>query len=251
MVQLYYKDMPKLNNIYRRNLVSFGLAVLLYVTLPSQSNAQDRGVIISMKNGTVQLNWRTVDGMQEGIVLDVYREEIVTHIATGERLGSNEKFIGKIEITESQSDRSSANTIEYSEPFQMGDILKISYDESVVSGSVMQGIEKGTVTDVDNTVITFNMGRFYGVEQNIYFDIFRDEGPSIHPVTGAPVVPKRIYIGRLVVTDVEDDRSVGQLIARERDILSGDRVELALVQPSDLEAIPQQVEPELQADTFR
>lgn len=238
MVQLYYKDMLKLNNIYRRNLVSFGLAALLYVTLPSQSNAQDRGVIISMKNGTVQLNWGTVDGMQEGIVLDVYREEIVTHIATGERLGSNEKFIGKIEITESQSDRSSANTIEYSEPFQMGDILKISYDESVVSGSVMQGIEKGTVTDVDNTVITFNMGRFDGVEQNIYFDIFRDEGLSIHPVTGAPVVPKRIYIGRLVVTDVEDDRSVGQLIARERDILSGDRVELALEQPSDLEAIP-------------
>ncbi len=90
-------------------------------------------------------------------------------------------------------------------PFRLVINSTVSYDEMVLSGSIVQAPERGVITNVDNTLLTFNMGRFDGVERNIYFDIFRDEGVTYHPVTGAPVDPRRTYIGRLVVTDEQDE----------------------------------------------
>ncbi len=249
IIELSKKNSMKKTIIsYSRLLTLVEIAFILMLIVPVSGNAQNNGMITSLGNGIIHMNWGTVDGMESGIVLDVFREENVIHMATGERLGSNEKHIGKIEIIESQQNSSTASTLDYSELFQIGDKLKVSYDEMVLSGSIVQAPERGIITNVDNTLLTFNMGRFDGVERNIYFDIFRDEGVTYHPVTGAPVDPRRAYIGRLVVTDVQDEYSIGQMIAQERDIVPGDKVELSLLQPSDLETFSQQRVSEPQFD---
>lgn len=99
------------------------MAFILMLIVPVPGSAENNGMITSLSNGIIHLNCGTVDGMEGGIVLDVYRGENVIHVATGERLGSNEKHIGKIEIIDSQQNSSTASALDYSESFQIGDKL--------------------------------------------------------------------------------------------------------------------------------
>lgn len=197
--------------------------------------SQQKGIITSLENGIVRINWGTFDGIAPGAVLNIFREEIKYHPATGERIATHERLIGKIEVVQCLDDNSSAKIVNFTEEFKIGDIIKISYDEQGFVKSLPQSAEKGTILNVDNLIVTFNMGRIDGVEPNLYFDIYRIEGASTHPVTGAPIEQKRIYIGRLQAISVENDFTTGQVIARERDVLQGDMVELSSLQATDLE----------------
>lgn len=219
-------------------LLTLITAVLILASLVF---AQQKGMITSLENGMVRINWGTFDGIAPGTVLNIFREEVKYHPATGERLATHERLVGKIEVVQCRDDYSTAKIVNFSEAFKIGDIIKISYDEPGAGKSLLQLAEKGTILNVDNLIVKFNMGGIDGVEPNLYFDIYRIEGPSSHPVTGAPIEPKRIYIGRLQAISVEDDFTTGQVIARERDVLVGDRVELSSLQASDLEMAARQM----------
>jgi len=238
MIQLFTK-----NRQYPIFLLAFITAVML---LSPQVFAQQKGMITSLENGMVRINWGTFDGIAPGTVLNIFREEVKYHPATGERLATHERLVGKIEVVQCRDDYSTAKIVNFSEAFKIGDIIKISYDEPGTGKSLLQSAEKGTILNVDNLIVKFNMGGIDGVEPNLYFDIYRIEGSSSHPVTGAPIEPKRIYIGRLQAISVENDFTTGQVIARERDVLTGDMVELSSLQASDLEMAARQMvtEPE-------
>ncbi|MFC1557623.1 hypothetical protein ACFL5L_06535, partial [candidate division KSB1 bacterium] len=96
-------------------------------------------------------------------------------------------------------------------------------------------LEKGTIINVNNRLIKFNMGRFDGVEEHFLFDIYRRVGSSRHPVTGEPIEPRSQYIGRAQVVNVGDTDALAQIVAQEREILAGDRVSLSAQQTGDLE----------------
>ncbi|MFC1555068.1 hypothetical protein ACFL7D_10565, partial [candidate division KSB1 bacterium] len=185
-------------------------------------------------NGIVRINWGTNDGITEGVILNVYREDIVYHSATGEQLTSTEKLIGKLEINQTQADYSIASVRMSDQSFRVGDIIKISYDEMAEDPAVRMSQDMGTIQSIEDLIVTFNLGRQDGVEINQYFDVFRDIGPSAHPVTGIAISAKTIYIGRLIVISVDQNTSKARIAQRERDVNIGDRIELSPLQASDI-----------------
>lgn len=240
-----------LSSKYKPKISLFVLLIsLLIVGLP-EIHSQQKGMITSLGNGTVRINWGTLDGLVQGVVLNVYREDVRIHPATGEVIGRSEKLIGKIEVTSSEPGNSTARVMEFTESIRLGDVVKVSFEESQGLTNISQEMDKGTIQMVNNLVVSFNMGRLDGVEPNLYFDIYRQEGASVHPVTGEQIDPIRFYIGRLQVTNTSDNFSTGQIIERERDVIEGDRVELSNLQAADIamenlpaEEMPPTVTPE-------
>ena len=219
---------------YRLKIIISVLLVSVLIVGLTNIHAQQKGMITSIGNSTVRINWGTLDGLVQGVILNVYREDVRIHPATEEVLGTSEKLIGKIEVTSSEPNNSTARVVEFTNSFRLGDVVKVSFDDSRRLTNFAQELDKGTIQDVNNLIITFNMGRLDGVEPNLLFDIYRQEGASVHPVTGEPIDPVRFYIGRLQVTSTSDNFSMGQIIERERDVIIGDRVELSNLQAGDI-----------------
>lgn len=240
--------MINLRTIFAGKLAIFGLLLLTCIALQSDVHGQQRGMITSIGDGSVRINWGTLDGIIQGVVLNVYREDVRIHPATGEQIGVSEKFVGKIEVTSSQPEYSTARIIDFAVLFALGDIIRISYEDTGLAAELIRNPEKGVIQNVDNLVVTFNMGIADGVERNLFFDIYRVQGESVHPVTGEPINAKRLYIGRLQVTGVTDEMSTGQIIEREQDIFAGDRVELSSLQAGDMAVEPQQIDPKQETE---
>lgn len=223
-----------LSSNIRPKITLFVLLISIFFVGLTNIHAQQKGLITFVGNGTVRINWGTLDGLVQGVILNVYREDVRIHPATEEVVGISEKLIGKIEVTSSEPDNSAARVVEFTESIRLGDVVKVSFEESQGLANISQEIDKGTIQDVNNLIVTFNMGRLDGVEPNLLFDIYRQEGASVHPVTGEPIDPVRFYIGRLQVTNTSDNFSMGQIIERERDVIIGDRVELSNQQAGDI-----------------
>ncbi|MFC1555621.1 hypothetical protein ACFL67_00915 [candidate division KSB1 bacterium] len=229
-----------MNKLYR-NIPAFLSILLLTVLFTGSGIAQEDGRITGFDNGRVRINWGTDQGIQEGIVLNVFREVPIYHPSTREKIGSKESVIGEIEIVESYKDNSVASITQTEKQFIVGDIVRISFVVSDKTSGEDQ-LEKGTITSLANNLVRFNMGAWDGVEENLLFDVFRYIGPSRHPVTGELVEQKNIYLGRVKVISVENTESTAQIIALEREILAGDRVVLSLQQMSDITMPPEDVE---------
>jgi hypothetical protein len=210
----------------------------------SYSIAKQKGSVTAVKDKTVQINWGTYDGIVPGVAIDVYREKVITHTATGERLATQLELIGTIEVTECQLNTASSVITRQSDQIRAGDILKISFSKSEKQAVQQPKEEKGTIRSVNNAIVTFSLGKADGVEKNFYFDIYRVISASVHPITGAALEPKKSYIGRLIVTSVDDQYSTGQVIHREQDVQVGDKVELSKLQAGDIEIEKSKIPPE-------
>jgi len=208
---------------------------VLIVFQVSAGISQQKGVITAIEGTSVRINWGTYDGIVPGVVIDVYREKVVTHTATGERLATQLEQVGTIEVVECQLNSAAAVVVKQTDSFRVGDVLKISFARTEKPAAQKSQQEKGVINTVNNAVVTFTMGKADGVERNFYFDIYRTSGAAVHPITGAVLEAKKIYIGRLIVTSVEENYSTGQIVHREQDVKIGDKVELSKLQSSDIE----------------
>ncbi len=193
-------------------------------------------------DGKVRISWGTNDGIVQGILLNVLKETAIYHPVTREQFGTSESIIGSIEVTECYADYSFGRVIESSEQINIGHIIRISFDESS-TGLEAYEEDKGTIIEINNKLIKFNMGNWDGVEDNLIFDVFRAIGTSRHPVTGENVEPRNLYIGRIMVMNVNETESLAQVISQEREIQIGDRVILSLQQAGDLEISTGREEP--------
>jgi len=233
---------------FRQTFTCLAVIIVLAACITVSVQAQSFGRVMGFENNMVRINWGTNDGLVQGILLNVFQEVAIYHPVTRERFGSSESIVGTIEVAECFPDYSFARIVDSTEQIRIGNIVRISFDSPDFSSDEGEA-EKGTIINVNNRLVKFNMGRFDGVENNLIFDVFRYLGPSRHPVTGEQVEPENLYIGKVVVMSVEDKEALAQIITQEREITTGDHVLLSAQQESDLEIMPRQQQAAVQAAT--
>lgn len=221
-------------NMTKNKFLKLTILLMLSLMLSGPVFSQQTGRVLGMQNGLVKLNWGSEDGIVKGVLLNVYRVNQIKHPATGEVLGVDEKLIATIEVEESDTQTSLAKIIRSTNDIDLNDIVRVSFETGLVSNNNIV-LEKGVITNVSNNLVSFNMGSNDGIETNLLFDIFRNIAATQHPQTGERIPARDRYIGRLVVTETKQNTATGQLIAFERDILSGDKVYLSRQQAGDIE----------------
>jgi hypothetical protein len=83
----------------------------------------------------------------------------------------------------------------------------------------------GTITGLENDEITIDLGEAKGVKRGMRFSIFKEEAPFRHPVTKEVLGNVEAYVGKLQVTKVGTDSSVGQIL--EGNPQTGNRVRIS------------------------
>ncbi|MFC1477623.1 hypothetical protein ACFL6L_04045 [candidate division KSB1 bacterium] len=232
----------KIKNKIRFRCITVVLALLVVApVITSGLNAQSTGQVIGFEDGMVRINWGTNDGLIQGILLNVFQEVPTIHPVTRERFGTAESIVAQLEAAECFPGYSLAKVLSSTAQIKVGDIIRISFDTPDLETGEGD-VEKGTIVNITNQLVKFNLGRRDGVEENLIFDIIRMLGASRHPVTGERIEPRNIYIGKATVVKVNEDDAIAQIITQERDVLIGDRVLLSAQQAGDLEMFPTETE---------
>jgi len=82
----------------------------------------------------------------------------------------------------------------------------------------------GYVVSAEGDAVYTDLGREKGVYNGMVLKVYRENEPIIHPITGEVLGNKKIYVGDLKITDVQDKFSSGVLTAQQRAPQKGDIV---------------------------
>lgn len=80
----------------------------------------------------------------------------------------------------------------------------------------------GYVVSSDGNTIYTDLGRDKGVYAGMDLKVYRDNEPIIHPITGQILGNKKVYVGSLKITDVQDKFSTGTISDQQRVPKQGD-----------------------------
>ena len=219
-----------------KKILSYLFVLALFIPAPGYSLLQgiEEGKIIKAEKDKVEINWGTEDGIVEGVKMNVYRKIDIVHPVTGEKYGQGKDIIGVIEIINSSRNYSVANIVSSLKLFKQGDFVEIAFVQSDIES---KGVftEKGVVTNVQGMRIIFDLGSNDGVEQDLIFDVIRQQPSQIHPTTGELMAGRQIRIGKINTISVEKDRSMGEILSSTQGIEIGDLLELSSIQKGDIE----------------
>ncbi|MCD8553645.1 VCBS repeat-containing protein [Seleniivibrio sp.] len=102
------------------------------------------------------------------------------------------------------------------------------FEKLVSDIDVMFAKMTGYVVNSEEGTIYTDLGRDKGVYNGMTLKVYRENEPIIHPITGEVLGNKKLYVGDLKITDVQDKFSTGVMTVQQRAPQKGD---LAIVTP--------------------
>lgn len=100
------------------------------------------------------------------------------------------------------------------------------FEKLVTDVNDVFGKISGVVVSADGSSVYTDLGRDKGVYDGMVLKVYRNSEQIVHPLTGQVLGFKKIYIGDLTITDVQDKLSVGTLTTQQRQPQAGDQVVL-------------------------
>jgi hypothetical protein len=98
------------------------------------------------------------------------------------------------------------------------------FEKLVSDIDVMFAKMSGFVVSSEGNTVYTDLGRDKGVYSGMVLKVYRENEPIIHPITGEVLGNKKIYVGDLKITDVQDKLSTGVLTVQQRAPQTGDLV---------------------------
>ncbi len=215
-----------------------------------------KGIIISIDGGKVEVNVGKNDGIQQGLIFDVMREEVLAHPVTGELLDKRNILVGKISIESVKGVTSVGDVIAGWEDIKVNDNIVLSeaqrsdmgidrLTEEKEQNAVQEGkisemeLEKlispgeskdflGKIVNVDNKArqAVFSIESGYDkrwFRQGNNFGIYRKE-KILHPITKVELGSPEVMIASGSFIRLSGQNGVLDIIDMETNINKGDFV---------------------------
>jgi len=203
---------------------------------------QQKGIITDIQGDRVQFDLGKADGVEKGLIFDVYRQaESQIHQTTGELIEGEKSLVGKITVVSAEKNRSVGEVISSSGEIQAGDLLELSDyqkgDLEVESRMREQQrasqipdqraevtlsdidvfteqVVKGVVTKVENDDVYFLWDNGFSFKPGDKLGIYRQEKIT-HPITGKEIGNKLILIARVELLQSTEHGGMGKIISKD------------------------------------
>ncbi|MGE4319594.1 MAG: hypothetical protein AB7E96_11920 [Deferribacterales bacterium] len=98
------------------------------------------------------------------------------------------------------------------------------FEKLVTDVNDMFGKISGYVVSAEGESVYTDLGRDKGAYKGMVAKVYRENEPIIHPITGQILGNKKIYVGDMVLDDVQEKFSTGRLTVQQRAPKQGDIV---------------------------
>jgi len=223
------------------------IELVLDVSPSSMEPTSASGLITDVRGGVISFNMGSSDGVEVGLLFDIFRKVDKRHPDTDIPLGESKVRIGQIAAVSVQDEESVGRIVEGSD-IAIGDLVELAMeqeadrtfsikDQTVFEKTVPVKTSSSSLsTDTDENAIlayvesskgekiTFsipegvNTGR---ISSGTIASVYRKER-LIHPITGAEIASPIVEIAQIQITGVKGRSGSGKILKRDASLQKGD-----------------------------
>jgi len=215
--------------------------------IAEQGILMQKGIVINVQGNNVNFDLGRDDGVEPGLIFDIYRQVVSRiHPSTGELIAGEKSIVGKVSIISVDKNGSTGNIVSSIGEIQVGDLMELSdfqrgdleaenkmmetmaqqRPQDMVRAAettpvdietLNEQIVRGVVTKVNKDEVFFLWDNGFQLETGKRMGIYRSEEIT-HPISKKEIGTKLILIARVELVQSTEHGGKGRILSKDANV---------------------------------